>query len=110
MTKSEVVIAVILGTVQAPGGAPLKLPEVEKQIVLAPENTTLGSCTVIWIWLDTVVRPPNIFKVIVYVPGDSKTCAATGPVAELRLLTPGLLPAFQVPLDGSPKSHRYSRS
>ena len=46
-------------------------------------------------------------------PGVSNTCAATGPVAELRLLIPGRLPVLQVPKPGpadSPKAHRYSRS
>src|SRR5882672_9409549 len=44
-------------------------------------------------------------------PGDSKTCAATGPVATFLLLVPALLPVAQVaPPAASPKSQRYSRS
>ena len=83
--------------------------------------------TVIGIVVVFVFVPSVTVRVTVKVPAVSYTCAATGPVAELRQLTlrsggqlapglaPGLLPAFQVvPLTGdpagSPKSQRYSIS
>jgi hypothetical protein len=68
VTKSEVVDCV------APAGQPVKLPEVEKQIVLAPANTISGSWTTIWAQLfDTVFEPSVAVKATVYIPGDSNT-------------------------------------
>ena len=59
--------------------------------------------------------PSFAVNATVYTPGVSYTCAASGPVAVLRLLAPTLLPLFQVvPLTGepaeSPKFHLYSKS
>ena len=63
----------------------------DMQIVLAAENTVLGSWTVIWAQLfDTVFVPSVAVSATVYTPGVSNTCAATGPVAKLRL--PFVLP------------------
>ena len=79
-------------------GAPgVKVPDVEKQIVLVPANTTSGFWTAIWTQLfDTVFVPSTTVNLRMYVPGASYTCAATGPVAVLRLLLPGLLPLPQL--------------
>ena len=45
----------------------------EKQMVLVPEKTELGSSTVIVTDLDEAVIPSDTSSVTVYVPGVSKT-------------------------------------
>ena len=100
----------------APAGQPVKSAPVDIQTVLAPENTVLGSWTVIWAQLLAVFVPSVADNATVYTPGVSNTCAATGPVAKLRL--PFALPLAQFVPPGSaanavwfsPKFHRYSRS
>src|SRR5712692_9942346 len=54
--------------------------------------------------------PSNATMQTVYVPGVSNTCDATGPIAALRLRLGIFGVLVQVPLPGSPKFHRYSRS
>src|SRR5882672_6148336 len=63
-------------TPSAPAGQlptpPTGTDEAETQMVLAPANTTLGSCTAIRTQaLETVLAPSVTVKVTVYVPGVS---------------------------------------
>src|SRR5882672_1159921 len=54
--------------------------------------------------------PSNTDRQTGWVPGDSNTCAATGPVARLRLRFGMLGVLVQEPLPASAKFHRYSSS
>jgi hypothetical protein len=62
VAKSDAVIAVTPGVAQKPDGASVKLPDVEKQIVLAPANTTSGSSTTILTLVFSVFVPSKTVK------------------------------------------------
>src|SRR5687767_12617793 len=101
-----------LASTAAPAGQPADpatgsvLPT---QSVLAA-NTVSGSLTVICTLFVTVATPSSTVRLTLYVPGASNTCAATGPVAWLRLGFGMAGVLVHEPLAGSPKSHRYSSS
>src|SRR5688500_17982555 len=64
--------------------------------LVAVENAVSGSSTVTTSPVCATLDPSNTVRQTLYVPGDSNTCAVTGPIARFLLLTFAPLPLPQV--------------